>query len=597
MWFQGKDALMRRSAWTLAVAVVAALSLGVAACGGGSNNNKKAGNTNATTPPKSAKQGGVLTVLWGGDVDHIDCGQAYYQMSYFICYSTQRPLYSYKPDDGATIVPDIAQSAPEVSADGKTVTVKLRTGVKFSPPVNRAVTSKDVKYAIERGFYSTVANGYAGAYFGDLEGAKVGAKPGSTISGIETPDDQTIVFHLKRPTGGVLAAGALAMPLTAPVPEDYAKPFDAKTPTTYGENQVATGPYMVENDSSGKAVGYKSGTSIHLVRNPNWDKSTDFKPAYLDEINNLEGNDDPEVASRRILTGKSMINGDWAPPPAIVKQAVSQYKSQITFVGGAGNRYVSMNTTVKPFDNINVRKAVSAAFDRNAMRLTRGGPLIGDIATHFIMPGTPGFDEAGGMNGTGVDFLSKDGQPNMALAAEYMKKAGYASGKYTGTEPILMVGSNTGEASKAAEVTKQQFEKLGFKVTLRLVNTNTMYTRYCNSPAAKVAVCPNVGWIKDFADGQTVLDPTFNGKNILDQGNSNWPQLNDPTINAAMDKAEVAPADQRAAAWGNIDKMVTAQAAAVPWLWDKLALIESPNVNGVATQFNAQWDLNYTSIK
>jgi len=468
MWFQGKDALMRRSAWTLAVAVVAALSLGVAACGGGSsNNNKKAGNTNATTPPKSAKQGGVLTVLWGGDVDHIDCGQAYYQMSYFICYSTQRPLYSYKPDDGATIVPDLAQSAPEVSPD----------------------------------------------------------------------------------------------------------------------------------DSTGKAVGYKSGTSIHLVRNPNWDKSTDFKPAYLDEINNLEGNDDPQVASRRILTGKSMLNGDWSPPPAIVKQAVSQYKSQITFVGGAGNRYVSMNTTVKPFDNINVRKAVSAAFDRNAMRLTRGGPLIGDIATHFIMPGTPGFDEAGGMNGTGVDFLSKDGQPNMALAAEYMKKAGYASGKYTGTDPILMVGSNTGEASKAAEVTKQQFEKLGFKVTLRLVNTNTMYTRYCNSPAAKVAVCPNVGWIKDFADGQTVLDPTFNGKNILDQGNSNWPQLNDPTINSAMEKAEVAPADQRAAAWGNIDKMVTAQAVAVPWLWDKLALIESPNVNGVATQFNAQWDLNYTSLK
>jgi peptide/nickel transport system substrate-binding protein len=266
-------------------------------------------------------------------------------------------------------------------------------------------------------------------------------------------------------------------------------------------------------------------------------------------------------------------------------------------VGGAGNRYVAMNTTIKPFDDINIRKAVSAGFDRAAMRLTRGGALIGDIATHYLMPGLAGFDEAGGMEGTGVDFLSPDGAPNLDLAAEYFKKAGMSSGKYEGTEPILMVGSNTGIAQKAAEVTKENFEKLGFKVTMRLVNTNTMYTRFCNTPSAKVAVCPNVGWIKDFADGQTVLDPTFNGKNILEQGNSNWPQLNDDKINAAMEKAETLPADQRAAAWGQIDKDVTALAPAIPWLWDKQALIVSKNVNGVATQFNAQWDLNFTSLK
>jgi peptide/nickel transport system substrate-binding protein len=124
-----------------------------------------------------------------------------------------------------------------------------------------------------------------------------------------------------------------------------------------------------------------------------------------------------------------------------------------------------------------------------------------------------------------------------------------------------------------------------------------MYTRYCNNPAAKVAVCPNVGWIKDFSDGQTVLDPTFNGKNILPQGNSNWPLLDDPKINKAMDDAELAPADQRAQLWGDIDKQVTAQAAAVPWTWDKQPNIESPNVNGVITQFNAIWDLSFTSLK
>ena len=130
---------------------------------------------------------------------------------------------------------------------------------------------------------------------------------------------------------------------------------------------------------------------------------------------------------------------------------------------------------------------------------------------------------------------------------------------------------------------------------MRLVQPQTMYTRYCNTPSAKVAICPNVGWMRDFADGQTMLSPTFAGKNILPQGNSNWPQLNDKAINDEIDKAEIAPADQRAAAWGQIDKDITAQAPGIPWLWDKTPLIESKNVNGVVAENNSQWDLSWTS--
>ena len=209
-----------------------------------------------------------------------------------------------------------------------------------------------------------------------------------------------------------------------------------------------------------------------------------------------------------------------------------------------GGRWISMNTTVKPFDDINVRKAVIAGFDRNALLLTRGGKLVGDIATHFLPPGIAGFEEAGGNKGTGVDFLSVDGKPLPELSAEYFKAAGYASGKYEGTEKILMVGSNAGVAAKTAEVAKENLERMGFKVQMRLVQQQTMYTRYCNTPSAKVAICPNVGWLKDFADGQTMLDPTFNGKNILEQGNSNWAELDDPTINKAMDKAELLPKER-----------------------------------------------------
>ncbi len=194
-----------------------------------------------------------------------------------------------------------------------------------------------------------------------------------------------------------------------------------------------------------------------------------------------------------------MVNGDFSPLPENLKDASPNRKDQLVLNPSGGDRWISMNMTVKPFDDINVRKAVSAGFDRNALLLTRGGKLVGDIATHYLPPGIAGFEEAGGMKGTGVDFLSVDGKPQPELSAEYFKKAGYASGKYEGTEKILMVGSNAGVAAKTAEVAKENLERMGFKVQMRLVQQQTMYTRYCNTPSANVAVCPNVGWLKDFA--------------------------------------------------------------------------------------------------
>jgi peptide/nickel transport system substrate-binding protein len=592
-----KGRFMRRTLWALLLSALVALSLGVAACGGDDEGAGTGEQGTSEGTPAEGRQGGKITMLWTDDVDFIDPGQTYYTMGFMVSSATQRAVMGFKPDNGETPIPDLAESPPEVSEDGRTVTVKLRPGIKFSPPVNRAVTSKDVKYAIERGFFNTVNNGYAGAYYGVIKGAKTGVKPGTKIEGIETPDDQTVVFNLTNGSGGVLA-GALALPLSAPVPEEYAAKFDKKNPSTYGQNQVATGPYMIENNAAGKAIGYEATKRIHLVRNPNWDKATDFRPAYVDEWDMPQGNDDTTVASRDILNGSAKVNGDFAPPPPILKQAVTRQKDQLALVPSGGSRYISMNTKLAPFDDINVRRAVVAGFDRNAMRLTRGGELIGDIPTHIIPPNVPGHEEAGGLKGPGLDFLNETGEPNPQLAAEYFKKAGFASGKFEGNEEILMVGTSEGVAQKAAEVAKENFERLGFKVRLRLVTQDAMYTRFCNVPSAKVQVCPNVGWFKDFSDAQTILDPTFNGKNILPENNSNWPQLDVPEINQAMQEASVLidPAE-RAQAWAEIDKMVTAQAPVIPWVWDKQPLIRSADVNAVPSEFYNEWDLSFTSLK
>jgi len=603
---------MRRSVrWTLFASVISALALFVAACGGNDSSGGGGGSKTATTQGKIAagKKGGVLTYLASGDVDYLDSGQTYYTFGYMVLYSTNRTLYSFKPTDSVHPVPDLATGPPEISTDNKTITVHIRKGVKYAPPVNREIKAQDIKYAFERAFSKEVPSGYAGAYFSSIVGTPDPANSGDIkpISGIETPDDNTIVFKLKT-AEAPLVSQALVMPITVPVPEEYAKKWDASTPSKFDSYQSFTGPYMVKNDpTTGKVTGRVPGKSIDIVRNPNWDKSTDYRPAYLDEIKIEEGNDDLATASRRALNGSDTVCCDAGSPPAqVLKQALARQKDQVIFVPSGGTRYIAMNTTIKPFDNINVRKAIIASSNRNALRLTRGGAVLGDIANGWIPPGIPGFEEAGGLKqDSDLDFLAKpEGDP--AVAKKYMLAAKKedaslpidANGKWTGGDKVLTIATNADPGKKTAEVFQGQMEQLGFKLNFRIVPQDTLYTKFLSVPKAKVALGPNVGWFKDFADPQSMLDATFNGKNILQQGNVNWPQLDDPAINDAMKAASTVPVGaERNKAWANINHMIAEQAPAIPWIWDKTASVGSKDVNQVVNGYDTAHDLSYTSLK
>jgi peptide/nickel transport system substrate-binding protein len=568
----------------------ASLTIAVTGCGGGDDNGGGGGG--------EGQRGGTLTMLTSGDVDDaLDPGYSYYQLDFIYDYAMHRPVISYKPEDTTKASPDLASEYPTVSKDGKTVTIKLRKGVKFSPPVNREVTSADVKYALERDFLPQVANGYANSYWADLIGKDDYVKGrAKTITGLETPDKYTLIMRLSRASGAV-AAQALALPGSAPVPKEYAAKYDEGKRSTYGQHVVATGPYMVKNDASGKITGYQPGKRIEFVRNPNWDKSTDYRPAYLDGFVFDEGND-ANVGNKKILTSSNTVGNptDLSPPPAFLKQNLSKKDNLIEGPFTGRVRYVAMNTTVKPFDDPNVRKAVAAGLDRQAMNTAFGGPSVGAVATHILTPGESGFEEAGGNAGPGNDFLASP-SGNADLAASYLKKAGFNNGKYSGPE-LLMIVDNSSNQKAAAQVALDGFEKLGFKINFRPVTRDTMYAKYCGIPSSNTPLCPSVGWLKDFADPQTMLDPNFNGKNIVPANNVNWPELDDPKINKQMDAGEllVDPAE-RAKAWADIDKQVTATAAVVPWQWDKSVLVKSTNVKAVINKANAAWDLNFTSLK
>jgi peptide/nickel transport system substrate-binding protein len=580
-----------------AALAVVALTAFVAACGSssseksGSSSNKNAGN------PNTGKKGGKLEQLGASDVDFLDPGQTYYTGGYQVLYATQKTLYSFKPGD-TNPRPDLAEGAPKLSDDKKTVTVELKKGVKFAPPVNREIQAKDVKYAFERSFSKNVPNQYT-TYYNFIKGAP--KKPGATqdIPGIklDPSDPYKLTFELTK-AQGVGFAAFLVMPVTTPVPREYASKFDKQSPSTYNEHVVASGPYMVENDASGKLTGYKAGKSIHLIRNKNWDKSKDFRPAYLDEVLLRTNATDANVAGRQVLQGQGLTL-DTNPPAQVLKRVVLRNKDQLKTVPSGGFRWFPLNMSIKPLDNINVRKAILAAFDRDAARKARGGKFVGPTGTHFIPPGINGFEEAGGLKGPGFDFLSASKPTgDMAVATKYMKAAGYKSGKYDGTQQLLMVTANVDPGKAQAEVAKAQLEKLGFKIRLRTVPQDAVYTEWCQQPAKKVAVCGSAGWFKDFNDPQSMLEPTFKGSNFSPSGgNNNLAQLKDPKIDAAMDKAALLEGTERNKAWADIDKMITAQAPAVPFVWDNTNLIHSKNVNAVASEYFTAFDLSFTSLK
>src|SRR5215207_7853601 len=201
----------RRTRGFAAVGVTAALVVSACGGGGGTSTNQGSGDqtgssgfdaaSTAVVNPSETK-GGTLKFANPGDWDTLDPGETYYAYSWNFARLYGRSLMMFKSapsKEGNTLVPDLAESAGQSSDGAKTWTYKLRKGVKFDDGTE--VTSADVKYAVLRSTdKQTFPNGpaYWEAVLDLPEGYKgpYKSKDANTDSAIETPDDQTIVFHL-----------------------------------------------------------------------------------------------------------------------------------------------------------------------------------------------------------------------------------------------------------------------------------------------------------------------------------------------------------------------------------------------------------------
>jgi peptide/nickel transport system substrate-binding protein len=346
-------------------------------------------------------------------------------------------------------------------------------------------------------------------------------------------------------------------------------------------------------------LGYQSGKSATLVRNPNWNPkaytSLYRPPAYLNRINITIGGNST-VIGQQVLDGSASVQLD-QPAHGAVEAAYKSHPSQITFTPGAGIYYVSLDTAHGPFRNENLRRALWAGLDRAGIARAVGGTLVAQPATHFIYPGTNGFSQAGAYAGPQTDF-NKSVSGSAAVATKYMKLAGYPSGKYTGGTTLQVIGANNGDYPAVTAIVDHALTSLGYHTHITQVDQSVMFAKYCGVPKQNIDVCPSIGWIRDFADPLTVLYETFYGPAIVPTNNSNFGQVDNPTINAAIRHAAlvVDPA-ARYQAWADVDKLLVANAAAVPGYFSNQPQIKSKDVRGINDLWNIGiWDFAYTSL-
>ena len=522
--------------------VVAAVALLAAGCGSGSGSSSGGSG--------GVQNGGTLRAGIPDDPDHLDTGISYAVEGWELLEATNNGLLTFKKASGSAgseVVPDIATAMPAVTDGGRTYTFHVHPGVRFSPPVNRAVKPSDFQYAIERLFH--VGSPGVGFYT-IIQGADAyAAHRAAHISGIVANDKTgTIAFHLVKPDGAFLDDMAIPFAFAVPAGMPY------KDISTDPQWRVATGPYMVKT--------YTPKQQIVLVRNPNFHQWTAASPkGHVNEVDITIGTT-PEQAVNETIDGQL----DWymeAVPPDRFTALRAQYPKQ-TFLFPRNNvTYFSMNTRKPPFDKLAVRQAVNYAIDRNALVKIFGGQ---GIPSETVLP--PGF---------GSSYQEHHLYPHdLAKAKQLIQQAGA-----TGAS-VQIWTTNADPAPKAAQYLASVLSQIGLNVTGVKAVDDSVYWDTLLTQSGDPQIAFN-HFDQDFPEGEDFIDTTLNGEHIVNVGNNDVSNTNDPTLNAMIDRTKLMPLGAaRNAQWAKIDAyFMQHDAGWAPFLHLEQATFVSPRLHGL----------------
>ena len=509
----------------------------------------------------TSHRGGTLRLVAGHPPMSLDPGNSYDSIIWEALHLTSDGLVAFEPTGGdPSLVPDLATTIPTPTDGGLTYTFLLRPGIRYSS--GEVVAPADFLRAFERG-WAFDAIDYMDLYGGLVGAEACGSYPRTCdlSEGIVTDDASgTITFHLVTPDPEFVYK--LTIPFALPVPSSVPD-----------EEQVAagvpgTGPYMLEAPMTDEGVT--------LVRNPNfrvW--SAAARPdGYVDRIEWHFGVE-PEAQIEAVAGGQADLAFDPAGAPEQLEDLFVRSPAQVHTSPFPGTWFAVLNTQVPPFDNVDVRRAMNLALDRDRIVQIFGGESAARPTCQQLPPNYPGYEPYcpytlnPGPGGEG----SWSG-PDMQEALRLVHRSGTAGARVeVKLHPYLPV--------PLGDYIVRLLDKLGYVGRVEQVDTPAHFY----SPDLEFQVATDV-WASDYPAASNFITNRF----TCDTSYPPSSGFCDPRIDAMIDRATQLQLDDPAAAgalWAKIDRAIVDQAPYV-WLMNPIA-VEFVSERVGNYQYSQQW--------
>ena len=542
---------MRKLGFVLLLPILSAgAALGLSACG--SSGGGKEG-------------GGTLTGSYASFPDYLDPQLSYTQEGWTAMYDTYIPLLTYKRANGAEggkVVPGLAESMPKISKGGKTYTLTLQKGLKYSD--GEPVKASDFKSSIERLFkISSPGSPFYETIVGAEEFAKT--KTGG-IPGIKT-DDKTgkIVIDLTAPRGTFINELGMLFAAVLP-PGTPAKNLSADPPP-------ATGPYYITKSEPGRGWSY--------ARNPYWAKDNGPKVAevpdgHFDKIEiKVVRNDSTQV--NEIERNKTMWMQTLVPADQR-ESIVNKYEGTQFRVDHPINLYYFwMNMTATPFDDLKVREAVNYAVDPAALERIYAGSLA---AAHQVLPeGMPGHEP--------INLYPHD----MGKAKQLFKEANPAD------KDITVWTDDESPNNEAGAYYQDVLSKLGFNAKLKTINADNYFAIIGNETTPDLDT-GWTSWYEDYPNPNDFFQPLLAGESIAPTNNTNFSRTDVPELNEKIVELGEEPlGPEQETEYAELDKAYMELAPWVPYGTNTTSTFVNDEINLDNVIFNPTFGHSLASFE
>jgi peptide/nickel transport system substrate-binding protein len=552
----------RARLFALLTALALASMVFLAACGDDDDGGDDGGAT---------AEGGDITISQTSQPDYLDPALSYTVNGIEPLWLVYTPLLTYAREEGlagAELIPGLAEDLPEISPDGKTYTLTLRDGLKYSD--GSPVVASDFEHTIKR-----VLNLESGgsAFYQTIEGADEYLKAGDPegdISGIET-DDKTGEITIKLTEADASFSNILAMWFAGLVPGDT--PFENLTE----DPPPGVGPFTITESVPNRQFVMEKNPEFEALGIPG------IPPAKLDSIT-TEIIKNANQQAQDVLDNELDYMQD--PPPAdlkptVIEQAPDRYEE----ITASSTYYWFFNDRVAPFDDPLVREAVNWGIDKPALARLFAGELAPGCT--FLPPGMPGYDEA--FDTTECPYGDPTQPPDLDKARDLIQQAGAEGTKVT------VWGNNDDPTDKVTEAYAEMLNEIGLDATPKIIDGGIYFQTIGNEKTA-----PQTGFANWFQDFPHPLNFYFlvDGDSIQPTNNQNFGNVDDPHINDEIDRLSL-ETDTEAVAedWAALDEFLVSppQSYVAPYGHRKLATFLSERMDFESAMFHPVYFNDYSS--